>query len=341
MALHNRVNRQQLKQRLKDELVKRRTLSFYKYFLIEDPQKFRDNLYKTFSDLRIFGRVYIAQEGINAQLSVPLRNFKMFNAFIKTSLLKNVNLNAAIEDDDKSFFTLQITVKKKILTDGLVDKTFNVTDCGEYLDAKKFNRLTEDPETILVDMRNHYESEVGHFAGAILPDCDTFRETLRVVEKQLNEMQHKNIVLYCTGGIRCEKASAYYKYKGFKNVYQLEGGIVKYIHEVREKDLKNKFMGKNFVFDARLGEKITDKTISICHQCGKSCDTHTNCKNDGCHLLFIQCVDCAKKYNGCCSEDCMKIIELPEEKQKEIRRGKDRGQMIYRKGRSDKLIYKA
>jgi UPF0176 protein len=144
--------------------------------------------------------------------------------------------------------------------------------------------------------------------------------------------------MYCTGGIRCEKASAWMKHRGFKHVFQLNGGIIEYARQVKEQGLENKFIGKNFVFDERLGERISPDIISHCHQCGAPCDDHTNCKNDGCHLLFIQCKSCAEKYDGCCSADCKNIVSLPAEKQKEIRQGINKGRQVFRKGRSKDLI---
>jgi UPF0176 protein len=190
-----------------------------------------------------------------------------------------------------------------------------------------------------VDMRNHYESEVGYFKGAVRPDVDTFREELQVVEDLMNTQKDKNLLMYCTGGIRCEKASAWMKHQGFKNVFQLEGGIIKYAREVKEQGLENKFIGKNFVFDERLGERITEDIIAVCHQCGKPCDDHTNCKNDGCHLLFIQCAECAEKFNTCCSEECREILQLPADKQKEIRKGINKGRQVFKKGRSEKIPF--
>ena len=232
-------------------------------------------------------------------------------------------------------------MRHKIVADGLNDETFDVTNKGVHVGAKRFNELIEDPNTVLVDMRNHYESEIGHFKGAITPDVDTFRDSLPIIEDDLKEhKEDKNLVMYCTGGIRCEKASAYYKHKGFKNVYQLEGGIIEYTRQVKEQELENKFLGKNFVFDHRRSERISEDIISNCHQCGKPCDTHTNCENEGCHLLFIQCEECAEKMEGCCSTDCQDIIHLPEKEQKAIRKGKHNSNKIFRKGRSENLTFK-
>lgn len=336
--LHNRTNSKELKERLKNSNEKRVTISFYKYHKIADPAAFRDELYHLLDNLGVMGRIYVAHEGINAQISVPEINLGEFKSqLFHIDFLNNIRLNIAVEDNGKSFFKLKILVRKKIVADGLNDESFDVTNSGVHVNANEFNRLADDPNTMIIDMRNHYESEVGHFKNAILPDVDTFREELQVAEDLMKEHKDKNLLMYCTGGIRCEKASAWMKHIGFKNVFQLEGGIIKYAKDVKEQGLENKFIGKNFVFDERLGERISEDIISHCHQCGKPCDTHTNCKNDGCHLLFIQCEECATKYNGCCSNDCKNIIELPEETQKEIRKGINKGRQVFKKGRAGKL----
>lgn len=334
MQLHNKYNRKQLKEQLKADTRPRTTLSFYRYWKLDQPAAFRDDLFIKLSELGVLGRIYVAQEGINAQISVPDENFVAFKEVLYSySFMNGMRLNVAIDEHAKSFFVLDIKVRRKIVADGLNDETFDVTNKGIHLKAEEFNKLADDPNTIIVDMRNHYEHEVGHFENAILPDVDTFREALPVVEKILEPHKDKNIVMYCTGGIRCEKASAYYKHKGFKNVYQLEGGIIEYARRAKEQNLPIKFKGKNFVFDERLGEKISDDVIAKCHQCGSPCDTHVNCANDGCHLLFIQCENCKKKYEGCCSTECQKIIHLPLEEQIKLRKGINKGRQVFKKGR--------
>ncbi len=226
-------------------------------------------------------------------------------------------------------------MRDKIVADGLDDNTFDVTNKGVHVDAQTFNELAKDKDTLIVDMRNHYETEVGHFKGAICPDVDTFRDSLPIIEEMLEDYkQDKNILMYCTGGIRCEKASAYFKHKGFERVYQLEGGIINYAKQVKEQKLENQFLGKNFVFDDRLSERVGEEIISECHQCGKPCDTHTNCKNLACNLLFLQCQECAKRYEGCCSHECQAVNQLPEEEQKVLRRkNKKQTPRLFRKGR--------
>lgn len=316
--LYNRINRRELKERLRQSDERRVTLSFYKYVQLPDPQAFRDALYATYAKLGVLGRIYVAREGVNAQLSVPEQNFEAFKtAMDGWDFFKNLRLNIAVEDDGKSFFALAIKVRDKIVADGIDDPAFNPSDTGTHLDAENWNLLSVDPDTIVVDMRNHYESEVGHFENAITPDAATFREELPLVADMLADNKDKNILMYCTGGIRCEKASAYMKYRGFENVFQLEGGIIEYARQVHAKGLDNKFLGKNFVFDERLGERISTDIIARCHQCGQPADTHTNCANDHCHILFIQCDACREQYEGCCSEKCRDFHHLPPEEQKE------------------------
>jgi UPF0176 protein len=334
MALHNRVSALELKEKLATETFRRVTVSFYQYAKIEDPKAFRDDLYLKLDELKVFGRIYVATEGINAQISIPEHHFEEFrNRLYAYPFLNGIRLNIAVDDDGKSFWVLKIKVREKIVADGIEDPTFDMDNRGKYLNAKEFNAITEDPDTIVVDMRNHYEYEVGHFQNAIEVPSDTFREQLPMAVEMLKDNKEANIVMYCTGGIRCEKASAYMLHQGFKNVFHLEGGIIEYTNKAKEQGLPLKFRGKNFVFDNRLGERITDEIISQCHQCGKPCDTHTNCKNDGCHLLFIQCEECAAKYDGTCSDECHSVVQLAPEVQQEMRKGVEKGPMVFNKSK--------
>lgn len=333
-VLHNRTSNKELKQLLLEEKEPRITISFYRYFKIDDPKEFRDELYKALSTLKVFGRIYIAQEGINAQVSVPVSCFNDFRNYLNSIFpLEGIRLNAAVDDDGKSFWVLKIKVRTKIVADGISDPSFNMYKKGKYVNAAEMNELMNDPGTVVIDMRNHYEYEVGHFENALEIPSDTFREQLPMAAKMMKDEKEKNIIMYCTGGIRCEKASAFMLHNGFKNVFHLEGGIIHYTKEIKEKGLENKFIGKNFVFDERLGERITDDIIAKCHQCGKPADTHVNCANEGCHLLFIQCDECKKKYEGCCSESCREFIHLPAEEQKRLRKGIDKGRNIFNKSR--------
>ena len=334
MLLYNRVNNKELKEKIKFSNEARTTISFYKYHHLDNPKAFRDELYLAWNQLGVLGRIYVADEGINAQLSVPTDNFEAFKSHLYSyDFLNGVRLNTAVEDDGKSFFKLAIKVRKKIVADGIDDPNFDVTKIGTHLKAEDFNALIDNPDTIVVDMRNHYESEIGHFEKAILPDVLSFREQLPKVAELLENQKDKPVLMYCTGGIRCEKASAYMLYRGFKEVYQLEGGIIKYANDIKEKGLPNKFHGKNFVFDERLGEHISTEIISKCHQCGNPSDTHTNCANVACNLLFIQCPSCREKYSNCCDENCQHIASLPEEEQKVLRKGTNKGRLVFNKGK--------
>lgn len=342
MQLYNTLSAEERAIMIDDAGKQRLTLSFYAYAKIQDPKKFRDDLFIAWNSLDALGRIYVANEGINAQMSIPEENLETFRATLEGyDFMKGIRLNEAVEHDDHSFLKLTIKVRHKIVADGLNDDTFDVTDIGVHLKAKEFNDILDDPNTIVVDFRNHYESEVGYFKDAITPDVETFRESLPIIKEQLqNHKEDKNLVMYCTGGIRCEKASAYFKHQGFKNVFQLEGGIINYAKQIKEEGLESKFIGKNFVFDNRLGERITDDIVSQCHQCGKPCDNHTNCENDGCHLLFIQCDECKTAMENCCSTDCLDIIHLPLVDQVRLRTGQQVGNKVFRKGKSENLKFK-
>ena len=333
-VLHNRVSQKELKDRLYQETDARITLSFYQYHPLQNPQQFRDELYKGLDPLKVFGRIYVAHEGINAQVSVPAFNFEPFKAFLYSyAFLNGIRLNIAVDNDGKSFWVLKIKVREKIVADGIADPDFTMERKGKYVNAIEMNALLHDESTIVVDMRNHYEYEVGHFDKAIEVPSDTFRDQLPMAVDMLKDKKDKNIIMYCTGGIRCEKASAYMLHKGFENVYHLEGGIINYAKQVKDNQLTSRFIGKNFVFDDRLGERITEDIIAKCHQCGQPADDHTNCKNDSCHLLFIQCRKCAKQYEGCCSKECQSTFNLPLDEQKKLREGKQNGIMVFNKSK--------
>jgi len=342
MQLYNKLSAAERAQLIDEAGKDRLTISFYQYFMIEDPQVFRDKLFLEWDALGVLGRTYVSYEGINAQISAPAEKFlELKEQLDAISFLKDIRLNVAVEQDNKSFLKLKIKVRDKIVADGLQDATFDVTDIGVHLKAEVFNKMLEDPNTVCVDMRNHYESEIGHFQGAITPDVDTFRDSLDLIEEDLKgHKEDKNLLMYCTGGIRCEKASAYYKHKGFKNVFQLEGGIINYVRQVDESGIENKFKGMNFVFDHRRAERISEDIISNCHQCGEPCDQHVNCDNQACHLLFIQCAACREKMNTCCSTQCKDIASLSFEEQKELRKGKGNSNRIFKKGRSEVLRFK-
>lgn len=321
--LYNKLGKTELLKKLETENFRRRTVSFYHYVIIDDPESMRDQLYAEWDTLQCLGRIYIAREGINAQMSVPEHHWTEFaEKLYAYAVFRDIPFKIAVEDDGRSFLKLAVKVRDKIVADGLSIDDYDVTNVGRHLSAREWNEAMDSGKAIVVDIRNHYENEIGHFDGALLPQAETFREELPEVLQMLKGKEDEKILLYCTGGIRCEKTSAYLKHHGFKDVNQLHGGIIDYARQIKEQDLPNKFKGKNFVFDDRLGESIGSEVISHCHQCGKPCDTHVNCANKECNLLFLQCPECAEKYEGACSAECREIIHLPEDQQKELRKGK-------------------
>ncbi|QCI21658.1 rhodanese-related sulfurtransferase [Buchnera aphidicola (Hyadaphis tataricae)] len=308
--LHNILSKKELKKRMYLDTTERLTLSFYKYFNIINTQEYRNKIYKQFLKYNILGRVYIAEEGINAQISVPLKNFTFLKNFLfqLSSSLHDIVINKALSNQ-KSFWVLSVKVKKNIVADGIQDFFFNPHDVGIYINAQEVNLMLKDQNVIFIDMRNSYEYKIGHFEHAIEIKSTTFREQLKKLVKKMEYAKHKRIVLYCTGGIRCEKATAWMRFHDFKYIYHIKGGIIGYIHNAKKNNLPILFKGKNFVFDNRMSEKVSDDVIAFCQQCKNPSDVYVNCRNDLCHLLFIQCKDCAVKFNYCCSKECMKKIK--------------------------------
>lgn len=318
--LYNIFGKEQLKERLENENFSRITCSFYNYHNIEDLDSTRDNLYADLDLLNILGRIYIANEGINAQFNIPDYNWEAFLSLSsKYPFLKNITIKKAVQEGI-SFLKLKVLIKDEIVAWGISRQEYDINKTGQHLNAQEFNNLIDEEDTLLIDMRNSYESEVGRFENAICPQSKRSKDLIKEVKKLINNRKNKKIAMYCTGGIRCEKASSYLIKEGYKNVFQLSGGVIEYAHQIKSKKLKSKFIGKNFVFDNRLGERITDDVIAECHLCDSPSDKHINCNNDACHILFIICDECSTKLDGCCSKECKNIYHLPIEKQKEARK---------------------
>jgi len=309
------LSRQEQKNLVKQAKTEWTVLSFYRYTEIKNPVNFADRLREGWSALGVLGRIYVAREGINAQLSVPKQFWSRFDAFVQSlPELADMPYKFAVDSGaEPAFYKLTVKVKDKIVADGITDHNFDAGKTGSYLSASQFNDYIDDSDKVVVDMRNSYESEVGHFSGAVTPDVDTFRQGIKVLPKLLSEHKNKPIALYCTGGIRCEKASAWLLHHGFAKVSHLKGGIIDYKQQVDRAGLKNKFRGKNFVFDERLGERINEEVIATCHLCGVSpADTHYHCHNQACHILFIGCDACLTKRRGYCSYRCLGFNRLPK-----------------------------
>jgi len=299
---------------MSQHLSARTTLSFYRYVLLPEPQAMVDTLRAAWAPLGVLGRIYVAAEGINAQLSLPSSNIDAFLLQLQ-SMFPDMPIKTALEEPNEAFLKLTIKVRDKLVGDGLSDDSFDTTRVGRHLDAASFHQAMDQGTAVVVDMRNQYESEVGHFRGALLPKANTFRDALPEVLEQLRGREEDKILLYCTGGIRCEKASAWLIHNGFKDVNQLHGGIIAYARQVALDQVPSRFAGKNFVFDHRRGERVTAEVIARCHQCEQPYDGHTNCRFEGCNRLFIQCASCADEFSGCCSRLCQEVRLKPRAEQ--------------------------
>jgi UPF0176 protein len=268
--------------------------ALYKFVNLPDCSELQAALLSFCQSQGIKGTILLAQEGINGTIAGSRQQIDTVLAF-----LRNDSRFADLEHKESyteipPFERLKIRLKPEIVTLGLPEVN-PAEKVGTYVKPEDWNDLISNPEVTVIDTRNDYEVTIGTFKGAENPQTQIFRDFPEYVQKHLDPKKHKKVAMFCTGGIRCEKASAYMLYRGFKEVYQLEGGIIHYANQIKEKGLPNKFHGKNFVFDERLGEHISTEVISKCHQCGETCDTHTNCHNVACNLLFIKCPSCREK----------------------------------------------
>ncbi|KAJ9085783.1 hypothetical protein DSO57_1010589 [Entomophthora muscae] len=313
------------------------SLAFYQFQKLGEDElvHLRQRLLKDLEKFEVVGRIYLATEGINAQFSCPADRLeeveKYFNsAEPNTSLKFPLPFAPTIEFNfstfhKKAFKKLNVKIRKEIVSSDIPEGEYDPSNQPTYLSAEEWHsRLTElktsGKAPLLFDVRNQYEHVIGHFEGAILPDVDTFREGMDQLIRDTKGQENKEIFMYCTGGIRCSKAGAILKSKGFADVKMLKGGITAYGNFIRsakeasdKEDLPDKlksftslFKGKNFTFDKKLGEPITDEIISHCFQCGSPTDHYTNCRNILCHVLFLQCASCAARFNRTCgSQQCL------------------------------------
>ena len=267
---------------------------------------------------KIRGTILIAEEGINATVAGLSKPIKL----LEKEIIK-IGFNKL--EKKRSFYNympfnrLKIKIKSEIVT--FNEKKLNVEKkTGQHINSLQWNYLIKDNDVMVIDVRNNFEVEIGSFNTSLNPKTKNFTEFKKYINKKLLEYKDKKIAMFCTGGIRCEKASSYLIKSGYKNVFQLNGGIIEYAHQIKKNKLPSKFIGKNFVFDDRLGERITNDIIAKCHLCESIADNHINCNNDACHILFIICKKCDKKLDGCCSIECQNIYHLPIEKQREVRK---------------------
>lgn len=282
-----------------------KVLAYYVFTEIKDPIEEVKRQKEILDSLQGKARIYISEEGVNAQLSLPANNTEAYiNWLSENPIYKDAEVK--LHDwAEHAFAKLTVKIRKELVA---VDRKIDLSKRGEYLSPAEWKEKLDhkDSETILIDVRNNYESDVGHFEGAILPDLETFRgfpEYAKHLAKTVDTKKTK-VMMYCTGGIRCELYSALLKDEGFDTVYQLKGGVIQY----GLKEGKEHWRGKLFVFDDRLVVPISEdnqEIISSCKFCGCKSDTYYNCANMDCNELFLSCPKCVEERKGCCRENCL------------------------------------
>lgn len=339
--------------------VDRQYLSLYNYTPLEQAYlpKLRQMLLKDWSALDVLGRIYISLEGINAQLTVPATNISAF-ARSAPSLFRHENLNFGQlikrEDVLKPFDKLDIRMREQIVRDGLEIGALDLQNSGHALPASEWHtrlqqrNASSDSSTLVLDVRNFYEHEIGRFDGATRIMVDTFRDTFDAVDEILenHKAEHdgrppSEVMMYCTGGIRCEKVGAYLRqHKDISNVQKLKGGIVSYMKFLKDHEVHDSlFKGKNFVFDQRCvttqgspDEEVTPDVLGACFQCGEPCHQYTNCSNLMCHGLVLQCSACAEQFLGACSQRCKdEVVKMETMTPKEQREHRKKHSATWRK----------
>jgi UPF0176 protein len=249
-------------------------------------------------------RVYLSEQGINGQLCAPAADAQKYMEWLHTRP-EFSKVHFKIHPYHEHVFPRKTVKYRKQLV--AIDAEVDLSKAGEHLAPEEWKAmLDEDTNHILIDVRNDYEWKLGRFAGAELPPCETFRDFVEYAEslKEKVDPTSTKVMMYCTGGIRCELYSALLKERGFENVYQLNGGVIGYGLEQGSKH----WLGKLFVFDDRLAVPISEQAecpvIGTCHHCGAPSDAYYNCANMDCNHLFLCCRDCLKAYTGCCQGSC-------------------------------------
>ncbi len=281
-----------------------RLISFYKYVYIENPAVFVDEILSFCLQHELKGKVYISEEGINGNVSGLKENIEKFKAFLTGLELFNNVLFKEDQTADYVFSRMHVRLKKELVNSGLPIFHRSIKTPGKKLSSEKLLDFYESGrEFVIVDARNWYESKIGKFKNAITPQLKNFRQWPDAAE-ELKEYKDKTVVTYCTGGIRCEKASAYLVREGFRDVYQLDGGIVAFIKKFPD----TYWLGGVFVFDNRkVIEPNTNQELKYtaqCRFCGEPSAYYINCHNLECDKIFVVCRKCKYKYNYCCSEEC-------------------------------------
>lgn len=275
-------------------------LLYYCYTPIKNPALFRENHHALCLDLALRGRIIVAAEGLNGTLSGTKENCRKYMDIVKSDPRFAALEFKVDECKQPAFKKLNVRLKQEIVHSGLSLDPLKAT--GKHLSPEKFKQMMKDQDVVLVDMRSNYEHKLGKFEGAVTLDIDHFRDLPKQVQT-LDKYKDKKVVTYCTGGVKCEKASALLLERGFKEVYQLHGGIIKYgMTEGGEN-----FQGKCYVFDNRIAvevNKVNPKVVGKCYVCQTPSDHMVNCANTACNRHTIICEKCMEAQEGCCSAAC-------------------------------------
>ncbi|MCY7351897.1 MAG: rhodanese-related sulfurtransferase [Cytophagaceae bacterium] len=277
-----------------------RVVLFYIYTPIDQPEVYRDEHHRFCLEHNLLGRVIIAEEGLNGSVSGLAADCAAYMAWLYADP-RFAAIDFKIESSEKpAFQKLHVRVKTEIVNSDLpVDPLIRT---GIHLEPAAFKMMKNNPDVVLVDMRSRYEHEVGKFKSAITFEMDNLRELPEHVQ-EIEHLKDKKIITYCTGGVKCEKASAYLLEQGFQNVYQLHGGIIKYGLEEGGED----FDGACYVFDNRVTtevNRVNPSTVAHCHLCNTPTNRMVNCANPECNDHLPICAACGWTLEGSCSTDC-------------------------------------
>lgn len=288
-----------------------RVLLYYKFVNIDEPEKFAEKHLEFCKSIDLKGRILVSREGINGTVSGTVEQTDKYMDELRTDERFKDVVFKIDEAESHVFKKMYVRHRESIIT-LLPENDVNPNEIvGTYLKPKEWYEMLQRDDVIIVDGRNDYEYDLGHFRGAIKAEVKNFKQFPKWIEENLSEHKDKKILTYCTGGIRCEKLTGVFLNQGFKDVYHLEGGIVTY---GKDPEVKGRlFDGKCYVFDERISTEVNRTEgaliVSKCKHCGVPSDRYINCTNDDCHDQHICCEVCEKIHEGFCSEDCQHYIK--------------------------------
>lgn len=292
-----------------------RILLYYQFVSIDNPEEFAKEHLDYCIDLGLKGRILVASEGINGTVSGAVEQTQKYMDYLHKDP-RFADMPFKIDEaDHHAFKKMFVRLKSELVTFRVEDAPAPFEKTGKYLEPKEFYKALQDEDVIVIDGRNDYEYDIGHFRGAIRPNVKSFREFPKWIRENLDQYKDKKIITYCTGGVRCEKLTGWMLDEGFHDVAQLHGGIVTY---GKDPEVQGRLWdGKCYVFDERISVPINrteeDKVIGKCHYCGEPEDRYINCANPLCNKKIIAHPHCEEEHSGYCSSNCEKQHQLQQE----------------------------